>query len=124
MTRDEQFHTRVHMIETYARENGHTNIPLSHNTRGVAGERVAIGRWASYIKSRYRAGLLTVEQAQAFEHIPSWEGEARAPGAKMNVALHNDVHTLRSMRMSLQQIADRVGLSRQRVHQILKGKAQ
>jgi len=38
--------------------------------------------------------------------------------------MHRDVHTLRGMRLSLQQIADRVGLSRQRVHQILKGKAQ
>ena len=116
------FHTRIHLLAAYARENGHCDVPLSFHTRGVAGERVALGRWASYIKGRYRAGLLSVEQARGFEVIPGWDWEARAPGAPKKVALHASVHELRSKRHSLQQIADRVGLSRQRVHQILNGK--
>jgi hypothetical protein len=124
MTRNEQFLTRVQMVAQYAQINGHADIPLNHDTRDVNGRRIALGRWASYIKSRYRAGLLTVEQAQAFEIVPSWDWEARTPGAKINVTMHREVHTYRGMRMSLQQIADRVGLSRQRVHQILKGNAK
>lgn len=122
MNRNEMFYTRIHLLSAYARENGHCDIPLSFHTRDHAGERIALGRWASYIKGRYRAGLLTVEQARGFEAIPGWDWDARLPGARKKVALHTRVHELRAKRHSLQQIADQVNLSRQRVHQILNGK--
>ena len=112
------------MVAKYAQINGHADIPMTHYTRDVNGRRVALGRWAGYIKGRYRAGLLSVEQAKAFEIVPHWDWNARGPGSKPNLEMRRDVLTYRSMRMSMQQIADRVGLSRQRVHQILKDKTK
>lgn len=105
------FSTRINQLKEYAHTHGHTDVPYA---------QAPLGRWVGYIRQRYEEGLLTAEQKAALESITGWSWTARKPGPRRNEEAHRQIKELRSQRLSLQQIADQVNLSRQRVHQILK----
>lgn len=103
----------------YAARTGHTRVPSNHTEQTEAGT-IQLGAWTSYIRQRYRAGLLPQDRIDALTAVPGWEWGPFRPGPFTDVARDSEIRTLRSNGVSLQKIGDQFGLSRQRVHQIVK----
>jgi hypothetical protein len=108
-------------LTTYATRTGHTRVPASHTEQTESGT-VTLGAWASYIRQRYRTGRLPQDRIDALNAVPGWEWGPFRPGPLTDAARDSEIITLRSSGVSLQKIGDKFGLSRQRVHQIVKTK--
>ena len=108
-------------LTNYTTRNGHTRVPAAHIEESDTGP-VTLGAWASYIRQRYRTGRLPQDRIDALNSIPGWEWGPFRPGPFTDSARDSEILTLRSSGVSLQKIGDKFGLSRQRVHQIVKAK--
>lgn len=104
-------------LQKFVNREGHALVPASH-TELYDGRNVPIGAWVGYMRQRYRAGSLTTDRISSLENLKGWTWGPLRPGPASNSQRDNEIIRLRSEGMSLQTIAERVGVSRQRVHQI------
>ena len=132
------FNEYVEALRDFQDQNGHTRVPAGYvhvtvwpstNPGGVGGQalsngkEIALGYWVSYIRSRQRAGLLDQERvAQINEQIPGFEWGPLKPGPRPGGSKNrdNEIKAFRQGGMSLQKIGERYGLTRQRIHQLIK----
>jgi hypothetical protein len=123
------FNEYVEALRDFQEQNGHTRVPsgYEHLTENLALEmpirKVALGYWVSYIRSRQRAGLLDQERvAQINEQVPGFEWGPLKPGPRPGGSKNrdNEIKAFRQGGMSLQKIGERYGLTRQRIHQLIK----
>lgn len=110
-----QYHTA---LQAYATREGHTRVPTSHIETLDDGTVVKLGAWVGYIRQRNRNGKLSPARVEALGTLPGWEWGPLRPGPRTDDARNAEIRELRASGLSLQSIADRFGLSRQRVHQI------
>ena len=120
MNHAERWSRYINALNTYAETNGHARVPVSHVETVDDGTELQLGVWVSYIRQRYRTGHLTVEKANELASIPGWEWGPLRPGPISDHARNNEILSLRSQGVSLQKIGDKFGLSRQRIHQIVR----
>jgi hypothetical protein len=118
-TRWNRYHTA---LQQYVTRTGTARVPSNHTETIDGGATVALGSWVGYVRQRQRAGLLPNNRIEALNQIPGWFWEALRPGPPTDTARDSEIIALRQQGVSLQEIGDRFGLSRQRVHQIVKGK--
>lgn len=106
-------------LEQFVSREGHARVPATH-IELVDGQNVPLGAWVGYMRQRQRAGLLPENRRTTLDSIAGWEWGPLRPGPSGNRDRDGRIFQLRAENKSLQEIADEVGLSRQRIHQIVK----
>lgn len=119
MTNSERWNRYLAALDTYAKRTGHARVPASYSEK-IDGTDLNLGTWVGYIRQRKRAGLLSDERIAALETVPGWEWGPLPPGPTADETRNAEILTLRSQGVSLQRIGDEFGLSRQRIHQIVR----
>ncbi len=99
--------------------NGHALVPASAKVE-VDGVVVSLGSWVSYLRMKYRGGKLAQDRQAQLEQFPRWSWGPCKPGPTGDAQRDEAMLDARNTGRSLQSIADEYGLSRQRVHQILR----
>lgn len=107
-------------LQQYVNRTGHARVPSSHTETFGDGTTVNLGAWVGYVRQRQRAGLLSPERVETLSNVPGWEWGPLRPGPQADTVRNNEIMSLRSQGISLQRIGDQFGLSRQRVHQIVR----
>lgn len=125
MTTQTTWDVRYRALEAFAKEFGHTRVPIKYEV-GLSSangyERVNLGTWVSYLRTRYRKELLSQEQVDQLEALPGWEWGPLQPGPKSDQDRDEQILTMYNSKASLADIGRAMGLSRQRIHQIIKGR--
>ena len=106
------------LAQFVARE-GNALVPAAH-VELYEGRNTPIGAWVGYMRQRNRAGMLPTERKQKLESLTGWQWGPLRPGPASNTDRDNKILEMRSQGVSLQVIAQSVGVSRQRVHQIAR----
>lgn len=101
-------------LDAYVGREGTARVPTEHIEDGVR-----LGPWVSSVRQRYHQGKLDSYLVQALESRPGWEWGPLRPGPEAMTDRNTEIRQLRSEGMSLKDIGERFGLSRQRVHQIV-----
>lgn len=104
------------LAQFVARE-GNALVPAAH-VELYEGRNTPIGAWVGYMRQRNRAGMLSPERRQKLESLKGWQWGPLRPGPASNTDRDQKILEMRSQGVSLQTIAQTVGVSRQRVHQI------
>lgn len=105
------------LIQFRTRE-GHPDVPALH-IEILDGVEIRLGAWVGYVRQRYRGSKLNVEHVEALSYVDGWQWGPLKPGPRSNDQRNREILVDRSGGSSLQQIADKHGLSRQRIHQIV-----
>lgn len=119
MKNTNRWNTYITALNQYVTRTGTTRVPTTHIEQ-VEGGAVNLGAWVGYIRHRKRAGLLSPERQEQLDAIPGWFWDALRPGPVADARRDAEILELRAQGVSLQKIGDQFGLSRQRVHQIVK----
>lgn len=124
MKHNKRWDTNYKLLLQYYQRYGNALIPSDHVEFMKDGTEVNLGSWVSYMRTRYRRGKLTKERITLLESIPTWEWGPIRPGPKSREDTLKRDDTILSEYKSgktLAQIAKIHNLSRQRIHQIVKG---
>lgn len=116
-TNEAHWQSRMVALRSFAAREGHTRIQVSHREDGVL-----LGPWAQYIRRRHRAGLLPAARVNELEAMPEWTwGPFRSGPPPRHLARDTEIRErYGSGGITLAEIGERYGLSRQRVHQIIE----
>lgn len=106
-------------LQQYVNREGHARVPASH-VELYEGRNTPIGAWVGYMRQRQRAGILSAERQQMLQSLNGWTWGPLRPGPASNDERDKKILELRQNGSSLQSIAEQVGVSRQRVHQIAR----
>jgi len=117
-----RWQTHLTALQQFATRTGSARVPASH-TEVVEGRNIALGAWVGYMRQRNRAGLLSAERKSSLEAIVGWTWGPLRPGPATNTERDENILVLRSEGLSLEKIAMKFGISRQRVHQIARSHA-
>jgi hypothetical protein len=123
MAMNTTFEQYFNLLEQYASREGHTRVPVAH-VEEAGGVKIKLGAWVGYIRQRYRRGGLDESRANLLAGLPGWEWGPLPPGPASKDNRDQEILELRKSGLSLQQIADRYNISRQRVHQIVLGSSR
>ena len=121
MDRQTRWNTYLTALQDYAATNGHARVPAGFTIHEEDGSSLHLGAWVGYVRQRYRSNRLNPQRIESLASIPGWEWGPLRPGPRTDDARNSEILRLRNQeRLSLQKIADVYGLSRQRIHQIIK----
>lgn len=124
MRHSKRWETNYKLLLQYYDRHENVLVPSDHVEFTQNNEQVNLGGWISYMRTRYRQGKLPNEKISMLEAIPTWTWGPIRPGPKSKDAiLIRDSVILAEYTngKSLSQIAKLHNLSRQRIHQIIKG---
>lgn len=119
MATTEKWSRNIKALEIFVSRNGHALVPASAKEE-VDGIIVSLGSWVSYLRMKYRNGRLAQDKQIQLEQFPRWTWGPCKPGPIGDTQRDEAMLLARNSGRSLQSIADEYGLSRQRVHQILR----
>jgi hypothetical protein len=106
-------------LAQYTTRTGNARVPASH-VELYEGNNTPIGAWVGYMRQRYRTGILSAPRVERLQSLAGWTWGPLRPGPASNNERDEQILRLRSEGKSLQAIAEQVGVSRQRVHQIAR----
>jgi hypothetical protein len=109
----------------YQQRYGDAAVPSGHIEFLDSGEEINLGNWVSYMRTRYRQNALSDDRVRLLASIPTWDWGPLRPGPQSHalvVLRNNKIRVAYSKGSSLSEIAKAYGLSRQRIHQIVKEK--
>lgn len=106
-------------LQQYTNRTGDARVPVSH-VELYEGRNTPIGAWVGYMRQRYRNGALSQSRIERLQSLNGWTWGPLRPGPASNNDRDEQIMRLRSEGKSLQSIAEQVGISRQRVHQITR----
>jgi len=108
----------IRALVQYRSREGHPDVPALH-IEILDGQEVRLGAWVGYVRQRRRAGKLSEERVESLSYVIGWKWGPLKPGPRSDGERNSEIVSDRSAGSSLQQIADKHGLSRQRIHQIV-----
>ncbi len=111
-------------LVTYSERYGDALVPSGHVEFVGSGEEINLGNWVSYMRTRYRQDALSSERISLLEGIATWDWGPVRPGPKSRdivIERNSTIVARHKQGDSLSNIAKEYGLSRQRIHQIVKG---
>lgn len=114
-----RFETYLAALNQFIGRTGHARVPAAH-VEEIGGRQIALGAWVGYTRQRFRRGSLAPQRAEQLAGLPGWQWGPLSPGPAADPDRDREILELRSQGLSLQKIADKFNLSRQRVHQIVK----
>lgn len=100
----------------FVEREGHSRVPAGH----IEGGAVLLGNWVAHQRQQYRRGCLAASRVEMLSALPGWEWGPLSRGPMRDIRRDSEMQRMRSDGLSLQQVADRFGVSRQRVHQIVQ----
>lgn len=103
----------------YYEQTGTTRVPSFH-TVDIDGTTVRLGEWAVYLRQRYRAGRLSPAQVTALEALGDWSWGLQKRGPRIEPDRDNTIRSAFGSGINARTLASTYGLSRQRIHQIVK----
>lgn len=106
-------------LAQYTTRTGNALVPASH-VELYDGRTAPIGAWVGYMRQRYRTNILSASRVERLQNLNGWTWGPLRPGPASNNARDEQILNLRLEGKSLQAIAEQVGVSRQRVHQITR----
>lgn len=104
-------------VRLYAERNGTPMAPAGTVIRTRKGE-INVGGFVAYVRSRYRLGRLDKQRIRDLEKIPGWTWAPLPPGPRGEVSRNEEIRKLRRSGVTLAELAEQFGMSRQRIHQI------
>lgn len=121
MLNTNKWNTHITALRRYVERTGTSRVPRNHIEPTEFGD-IKLGAWVTYVRHRNRKGHLTTEQAQELASLPQWQwGPLRAGRTSNPERDRLIVERFADGRgATLQSIANEFGLTRQRVHQIVK----
>lgn len=123
MNHNKRWNRYYESLVKYQQRFGDALVPTSHVEFLDDGEELNLGNWVSYMRTRFKNNDLSQERVRLLESVPTWEWGPIRPGpkSKQGVLLRNtDIVNQHNRGISLAAIARQYGLSRQRIHQIVK----
>lgn len=108
----------IRALRQYVDRTGSANPPRAHleTVEGVG--EVNLGSWCSYVRRRNAMGRLPESRREELDTIDGWSWSI-AP--QRNIQRENEiVHLRQEKKMTLREIAGQYGISRQRVHAVLR----
>lgn len=115
-----RFARHMEALRRFAAREGHCDVPYAH-VEDVDGDEVALGRWTTYVRMRKRAGKIPASRIAQLSTVPGWTWEPRRPGPAPQSERNRLMRKLRAEGVSLSVLAERFGLSKQRVYQLTAG---
>lgn len=108
----------VRALRQYAERTGSANPPRGQIEHVDQIGQINLGAWCSYIRRRNTQGLLPVARKQEVESVQGWSWSV-AP--QRNIQREGEIVRLRKDEgRTLREIAGEFGISRQRVHAVLR----
>ena len=124
MNHDVRWQRYYDALLQYTARYGDALVPSGHIEFLDSGEELNLGNWVSYMRTRYRQKALPEQRQILLELIPSWQWGPVRPGPKSRdvvMVRNNEIMSRHSSGgVSLSALAREYGLSRQRIHQIIK----
>lgn len=123
MNHHERWTKHYSALVQYHDRYGDAMPPSGHTEFLTNGEEINLGNWVSYMRTRYRQGALSADRVALLESLPTWDWGPVRPGPKSKdevMVRNTDILSKYKEGMSLASIGQRYGLSRQRIHQIVK----
>jgi hypothetical protein len=118
---DSRWDDNVAALRQWAESHGTPMAPAGTviKVRDSRGSReVNVGSFVAYVRSRHRKGLLDQSRKKQIESIPGWTWARLQPGPKGEVDRNEEIRRLRRQGVTLGELAEQFGMSRQRIHQI------
>jgi Mor family transcriptional regulator len=122
ITRDERWQEHFDALHQYTNRTGNALVPTTH-VEIYNGKNIALGAWVAYNRQRQRAGTLPVERVNALGGLSGWKWEKQQPGRRYDKSRDEVIIKAYTNGTSAKDLAKQYGLSRQRVHQIVRNKA-
>lgn len=109
--------TYLKALRQYAERTGSGCPPRSHleDIDGIGD--VNLGAWCAYVRRRHATNKLTQSKVADVESVPGWAWACPSPRLAER---EQEMKALRAEGLTLQEIASRYGVSRQRVHAVLR----
>ena len=82
MNHEERWTIYYEALKTYQQRYGDALVPTGHLEFLDGGAEVNLGHWVSYMRTRYRQGLLSDRRVKLLEKVPSWTWGPVRPGPK------------------------------------------
>jgi hypothetical protein len=122
-TRTERWQEHLAALNQYINRTGSALVPSNH-IEVYGGRNIALGAWVSYNRQRHRNGTLSAERTSTLSALTGWKWEKQQPGRRYDKARDANILERYKSGVSAKSLADEFGLSRQRVHQIVRRVAQ
>ena len=106
-------------LQQYTEREGTARISSGHREQ-FQGRMVSLGTWCSTQRQRQRDGFLPAGRAAMLSELPGWEWGPLRPGPQEQTERNEEVRRLRAQGVTLAEIGQRFGITRQRVHQIAR----
>lgn len=120
MLNTNKWNTHLQALRTFVTRTGTAQVPRGHVEITEYGD-VKLGAWVSYVRHRQRKGHLSVEQETELSSLPGWRWDKLRAGRTSHPERDREiVRRYTTDGTSLQALANEYGLTRQRVHQIVK----
>ena len=123
MNHEERWTIYYEALQTYEQRYGDALVPTGHLEFLDSGIEINLGHWVSYMRTRYRQGLLSERRIKLLEKIPSWTWGPVRPGPKSKdlvVDRNNKIKIAYGKGASASALAREYSLSRQWIYQIIK----
>lgn len=115
--RDRLWKRNLEALQAFARSHGTPMAPI-HSTVTIGSEEIRVGGFVAYVRQRYRAGRLDRSRVADLESFDGWTWDGLRPGPRGNSSRNEEIRGLRRDGWTLTELAERFGMSRQRIHQI------
>lgn len=119
MINNNKWNTHITALQNYVTRTGTARVPRNHVEATEFGE-VRLGAWVSYVRHRQRKGHLTVEQESTLSSLPNWQWAPFRAGRIGDPERDARIVARARQGERLRALADEFGLTRQRIHQIVK----
>lgn len=114
------WNTYLTALKNYTERENTTRVP-SDVIELVDETPVRLGPWTTYIRLKQRSGALPdSKRAEVESVVPGFEWGPFKPGPRADQSRLARIYTLRDKGLSMTKIGNELGVTRQRVSQILK----
>lgn len=121
ITRDERWQEHFNALSQYTTRTGNSLVPTTH-VEIYNGKNIALGAWVAYNRQRQRAGTLPQARVEMLSSLAGWKWEKQQPGRRYDKSRDSVILERYKSGTSARDLAQEFGLSRQRVHQIVRNK--
>lgn len=115
--RDTRWERNINALRAWTQNHDSPMAPIGA-TVTLDGDEVRVGSFVAYVRQRHRDGQLDDTRVAALESFPGWTWGALRPGPKGHAGRNEEIRRLRREGWTLTELAERFGMSRQRIHQI------
>jgi len=118
-TRTQRWEEHLDALRQFTNRTGTSLVPTSH-VEVVNGKSIALGAWVAYNRQRHRAGTLPADRVATLSSFSGWKWDKQQPGRRYDKSRDSQIVNKYRAGSSAKFLAGEFGLSRQRIHQIIR----